>query len=66
MRLHLESIGDSSLNYENEKYVALIGTTTIEEIIEKKNHNIRMIDITSTLSYPKFDEVKDFDTTHEI
>ena len=30
------------------------------EIVEKKNHNIMMIDIASTLSYVEFDEVKDY------
>ena len=39
---------------------------TIEEIIEKKNHNIMMIDISSTLIYDKFDEVKDCKTTYAM
>ena len=46
--------------------MALVGTMVVEEIIEKKNHNIMMIDIVSSLSYDEFDEVKDYGTSYEI
>ena len=38
----------------------------MEEITEKKNHNIMMIDIASTLNYVKFDEEKDYGTCYEM
>ena len=38
----------------------------VEEIAEKKNHNIMMIDIASTLNYAKFYEVKDYGTAYEM
>ena len=59
MRLYLLSIGDLGIKYLDEKYKSPIGTMTIEEILEKKSHNIMMIDIASSLNYVKFDEVKD-------
>ena len=46
--------------------MAPTGSLIVEQITEKKNHNIMMIDIASTLTYVEFDEVKDYDTTHEI
>ena len=66
MRIHLETIGDSRLKNLDSKYKAPIGTITIKEIVEKKSHNIMMIDIASSLNYVKFDEVKDCVTTHEM
>ena len=59
MRFHLETIGDLGLNYLDTNYVSPTRTITVEEIIKKKNHNIMMIDIVSTLNYVEFDEVKD-------
>lgn len=41
-------------------------TLTMDQIMEKKNHNIMMIDIASTLNYVEFDEVKDCATAHEM
>ena len=42
------------------------GTLSIEDIAEKKNHNIMMIDIASALSYAEFDEIKDYKTSYEM
>ena len=64
MRLHLETINDSGCKYLDNQYKALTGTLTIEEIVEKKNHNIMMIDIASALNYAKFNEVKGCTTAH--
>ena len=66
MKLHLETIGDMSLIYLENKYVGPSGPLTMEKIMKKKNHNIMMIDIASTLNYAEFDEVKDFPATHEM
>ena len=66
MRLHLSTIGDSSLKYLDTKYVAPTRTMTTEEITERNNHNIMIIDIASTLNYTKFDEVSDCGTSYEI
>ena len=66
MRLHLETIGDLGLKYLDAKYKVPIKTMTIEEIEEKKSHNITMIDIASSLNYAKFDEVKDCGIAYEM
>ena len=59
MRLHLATINDSGCKYLDAKYETPTGTLSIEDLAKKKNHNIMMIDIASTLSYEEFDEVKD-------
>ena len=55
MRLHLASIGDTGLKYLDKKYVEPAGTLSVNDIAEKKTHNIMMIDIASALSYEEFD-----------
>ena len=57
MRLHLGSISDSSCKYLDTEYKTPSRTLLVEDIAEKKNHNIMMIDIASALSYVEFDEV---------
>ena len=66
MRLHLVTISDSICKYLDAKYKTPTGTLLVEDIAKKKNHNIMMIDIASTLSYGKFDQVKDYKITHEM
>ena len=59
LRLHLDSIIDLGFKYLDTKYKTPIGTLPVEDIAEKKNNNIMMIDIASTLNYVKFDKVND-------
>ena len=59
IRLHLTTIIDSSCKYLDEDYQTPTRTLSVGDIAKKKNHNIMMISIASTLSYAKFDEVKD-------
>ena len=66
MRLHLETIIDLGYKYLNTKFKIPTRTLSVEEIVEKKNHNIMMIDIASTLNYAKFDEVKSCTTTYDM
>ena len=66
MRLHLETIGDTGLKNLDTKYKAPNGTMIVEEIVEKKSHNIMMIDIALFLNYAEFDEVKDCGTAYEM
>ena len=65
MRLHLATISDLGSKYLDTKYKTPTGTLLVEDIAEKKNHNIIMIDIASALNYVEFDEVKDYKTAHE-
>ena len=55
MRLLLAIVNDLGCKYLNTEYKTPIGTLSIEDIVEKKNHNIMMIDIASSLSYAEFD-----------
>jgi hypothetical protein len=66
MRLHLATIGESVCKYLDAEYKTPTRILLVEDIVEKKNHNIMLIDIASTLSYAKFDEVKDNKTTHAM
>ena len=66
MRLHLATISDLGCKYLDAKYKTLTGTLSVENIVEKKNHNNMMIDIASALSYAKFEEVKDCKIAHEM
>ena len=66
MRLHLETISGLGCKYHDTKYMTPTGTLLVEDIVEKKNHNIMMIEITSALNYAEFDEVKDCKTTHKM
>ena len=66
MRLHLGSINNLGYKYLDEEYKTPNGTLSVEDIVEKKNHNVMMIDIASTLSYAEFDEVKHCQTTFEM
>ena len=60
---HLATSSDSGSKYLDAKYKIPTSTLSIEDLVEKKNHNIMMIDIESSLSYEEFDEVKDCKTT---
>ena len=66
MRPNLATISDSGCKYLDTKYKILTGTLSVEDIVEKKNHNIMMINIASSLNYVEFDEVKDCKTGHEM
>ena len=66
MRLHLATISDSGCKYLDEEYQTPIGTLSIRDISEKKNHNIMMIHISSTLSYAEFEEIKDYKSAYTM
>ena len=58
MRLHLETISHSSCKYLDSEYKIPTGSLLVDDISKKKNRNIMMIDIVSSLNYAKFDGVK--------
>ena len=45
MRLHLATINDSSCKYLDAEYKTPTVTLSVEDIADKKNRNIMMIDI---------------------
>ena len=65
MKLHLGTIGDTSIRFLENQYVSPPDPLTMEQMVDKKNHNTMMIDIAYAFNYSEFDEVKDFPTTHE-
>ena len=65
-RLHLSTIIYSGCKYLDTKYKTPTRRLSVEDITEKKNHNIMMIDFASYLSYVEFDEVKECKTAHEM
>lgn len=66
MRLHLETINDLGCKYLDSEYKTPTRTLSVEDIIEKKIHNIMMINIAFALSYDEFDEVKSCTTTYDM
>ena len=66
MRLHLATINDLGCKYLDVEYKTPTWTLSVEDIDEKKNHSIMMIDISSALSYANFDELKDYKTAYEM
>ena len=62
----MATIGDSCSKYLDNEYKTPTRTLSIEDIEEKKNHNIMMIDISFFLNYVEFDEVKDCPTTFYV
>jgi hypothetical protein len=54
------------MKYLDEEYVTPSGTLSINDIVDKKNHNTMMIDIASALSYEEFDDVKDCKSAFEM
>ena len=66
MRLHLGTIGDIFLKFLDNQYVSTLDPLTMDQMVDKKNHNTMMIDISSALNYFEFDEVKDCPTAFDM
>ena len=64
-KLHLEGIGDHAETSIIVEHVDPVGVPTTEDI-KKKEHNQEMLEIASTLSYAKFDDIKGCDTTFKM
>ena len=66
MKLHLEGIGDHAQTSILVEHIDPIGVPTTKDMKKKKEHNQAMLEIASTLSYAKFDDIKGCDTTNKI
>ena len=67
MKLHISSISDASINFLRNEYVEVKTTPLIaKELRHKLDHNQAMLEISSTLSYVKFDDLKDRDTRKKM
>ena len=63
MKLHLGSIGDYAKTSITVEHVDLAGPLSTDDLNKRKEHNQAMLEIPSTLSYAKFDDIKGCDTT---
>ena len=59
MKLHLGGIRDYTQSTMTTNNVDSFGSLTIDDLKKKKEHNQAMLEIASTLSYVKFDDIKD-------
>ena len=60
MMLHISSIGDVAINFLSNEYVEVTTTPlTTKELRHKLDHSQAMLEISSTLSYVEFDDLKD-------
>ena len=66
MNLHLTTIGDTSLYYLENKYVAPPKDMTKELMFDINNHKNMAIDIATFLIYSKFDEVKHYPIVYDM
>ena len=66
MKLHLEGIGDYAQSCILVEHVDPVGTLTADDMRKKKEHNQAMLEISSALSYAKFDYIKGLDTTKKM
>ena len=63
MKLHLGSIGDYAHTSITVDHVDPVGPLTADDLSKKKEHNQAILEIASTLSYVKYDDIKGCDTT---
>ena len=66
MKLHLRGIGDHAQSTIIIEHVDLVGAPTTEDMKKKKEHNQAMMEISSTLSYAEFDDIKGLNSTKKM
>ena len=65
MKLHLGGIGDHAQKYITIEHVDPT-TPTTDDLRKKKKHNQAMLEIASTLSYAKFNDIKGLDSANKM
>ena len=66
MKLHLGGLGDHAQSCIIVEHVNPTGTPSAEAMKKKKEHNQAMLEIASTLSYAKFDDIKGLDSAKKM
>lgn len=61
--MHLGGLGDFGLSIVTTKFVEFTRPHTTQQLNEKKENNLTMLEIISSLSYSKFDDIKVCTTT---
>lgn len=57
-KLHIDGFGDFAWSNVENTYTAIVGTPTTQELDERRDHNKEMLEISFSISYSKFDNVK--------
>ena len=66
MKLHLGGLGDHVQSTISMEHVNPTGTLTTEDMKKKKEHNQLRLEISFSLSYAKFDDIKGYNTTKKM
>ena len=66
MKLHLGGLGEHAQSTITIKHVNPTRALTIDDLKKKKQHNQRMLDTSSALSYVEFDDIKGCDSTKKM
>ena len=66
MKLHLGGLGDYAQSTITTEHVDHVEALTINDLKKKKEHNHAMLEIASSLSYSRFDDIKDCDTAKKM
>lgn len=66
MKLHLGALGDNAQPTITIEHVDPFRALTAEDLKKNKEHNQVMLEIASSLSYTKFDDIKECDTAKKI
>lgn len=64
MKLHIVGVGNTAWKSVENGYTKVTGTPTTQGLNEKRENNQVILEIASTLSYSKFDDVKGCTTTN--
>ena len=66
MSLHLVGLGEYAWSYITTKHVDPSGAPIIKVMKKKKEHNQAMLEISSTLSYAEFDDIKGLESAKKM
>lgn len=66
MKLHLGGLGDHAQYTITIEHVDPSGALTSKDLKKKKEHNQEMLEISSSLRYTKFDDIKECDTIEKM
>ena len=66
MKLHLQGLGDHLQSTIFFEHVNPTGVLTAEDLKKKKEHNQAMLEISSSLRYSEFHDIKTCDTAKKM
>ena len=66
MKLHIGGLGYHAQSCITVEHVDPVGTLTTKDMKKKKEHNQAMLEIASSLSYAKFDDIKGLDSAKKM